>query len=174
MKLWYAARVENGTNRYRAVEGKPVMVEQSVISEVKESRQPQYKKRLTGTLDHDGDPVYEFVPVAVAVTAQGRERRRAVTGGNMPVGPSSGFAGDQARYVHNYHLEFINKAMLMVSRVSRASYAALEMDAAGYSIEAIADELSCGRDMARSYLDEGIASLITIFLIRPWSLTDAN
>lgn len=176
VKLWYAHRVENQTNQYRAVDGKPVMVERLVNVQPKERAVPtkRFKKRLTGSIDTDGDPIYEYVPYEAVLTARGTQRKPKITGGNMPVGPSSGFSGEQERYRHNRHLEFINTAMLHVGRVCRESFCALEMDAAGYPTEEIAENLDCGRDMAKSYVDEGIAILISCFYLKPWKIDDAE
>lgn len=175
VKLWFMMRRENNVNRYSAVDGKPVVVAHEFNAKTpKRPKIAQWRKRLTGELDGDGDPIYEYVTIDVALTARGTESRPSAVGGNLPTGPSSGYAGEQERYRHNAHLEFINKAMLHVSRVCPESYAALEMDAAGYPTEDVAEELNCGRDLAREYVEIGIYLLVSVFFLRPWSIGDGN
>ena len=63
-------------------------------------------------------------------------------------------------------LNFSNKAMLHVIHVNPDAHRALEMDAAGYSIDDISDEIGCGDRVAREYVSIGLAVIVSLMNLR--------
>ena len=166
VRVWFGDRVDNQQNRYSAVDGKPVVIAQEYNARERRDAVPKTKRRPTGAFDREGKPIMEIVAIADTLTATGTATRPALTGGNFPGGPSSGFEGSQSRYQHDEHLAHVKRCMAHVLVVCAEYHSALEMDAAGYPPEAITGELGCRRDMARAYVDEGIAVLCSLLLQR--------
>lgn len=148
VKLWYLDRCERREERFRAVNAQPVLL-QSVATQEQERVAQQ--------------------PWNVPLTAHGVETRPKPTTGGIVHAMDVDASGD---FTVHPDLRFIHRAMLeLINAATPDHHKALEMDAAGYDVDGIAEELGCGERLARELRGEGIAVIGAWMLVRkhlPW------
>ena len=139
---WYHDRCEAQEERFRAVRSRPVLLQSKRTNEDRGPSQQPWDQPLT---------------------ADGKETRsppkKPGLKDPLEVNARGGFELDPLK-------RFAERVMQRVRDMEPASHAALEMDAAGYNVEAIADELGCGERLAKELLSEGLASVRTLILVR--------
>lgn len=142
VSLWYVDRCERREERYRAVYTRPVLLQAAISNK-------------------------EYVPLPLwnrPLTASGKETRRPPSGNNPLKHPMDVDAAGE--FEIKPELVFIRRAMLHVINVEPSSHKALEMNAAGYDINNIAEELGCGERLARDFLGDGLAVIRSCIILR--------
>ena len=144
VSLWYDDRCEVREERYRAVRTRPVMVRE--------------KAPTVGS----GHPAQ---PWDKSLTADGRETRDPRSYGSARGGAVMNVEA-AGGYEVNHRLVLARYAMLLVINVEPMAHHALEMEAAGYALPAIAAEIGCGEPKARELLATGLSVVSTIRIVR--------
>ena len=139
--LWFRDRCEEREERFRAVNGGPVMLQSTRAIE-----------RLTQAAQPWDQPL----------TADGKATKQHEVRPGLRLGidlnANGGYTLDERR-------ERAKLIMRHVGEFDPGARDALEMMAAGYNVEAIAEEMGCGERMARGLLDDGLAVVQSCILL---------
>ncbi len=146
--LWYVGQCERREEKYRSVNAVPVSPSGTVR---------QLSDRWKAWTS-------EYIQRSSNLTANGKERhlpnlKAPALTTPMDINSKGGFRSDK-------NLIFAVRVMRHVMAVDPASHAALEMDAAGYDRQGIAEELQCGERLAETFRDAGLSVVTSCILLR--------
>lgn len=167
VSVWYQDRVDRRVARYRMVDDRPTRIDvlsedyargPDPLADAKAARPENWrtsKTRDTGTMDPNGQPVTERIPILEALTADGVPTRNRMPGRSRL---SQGIdLVEQGNYVRDYYLALAERIMLHVLLVDPEFHRALEMEAGGYPTTEIARELDYSEHTVRQILEAALA-----------------
>lgn len=126
--------------------------------------------------DHQGNLITETVDVMDTLSADGVERHAARRGLYGIPGDQSAYTGKVKPYVpeHSAAVARAQTIMVQVHMITPDGREALEMRAAGYDDQFIADDLGCGKQTARQLVEEGLTAIITLLAVQAWKIRNTK
>ncbi len=189
VRFWYEHRTRENRRRYGMVAGEPVEV--FVQPDDASSGKPWYRDRKVWALvkyremrvqTSEGGTKVERVPVfhnaLSSHVVQATETRSYKPAAVIPWGPSSRpNAPDRVEEQRQRsYRSYAEAALIHVMRCDINAHRALEMEAAGWEVKDIADELGCGLNLARAYIDIGLAYVVgyQVLVLPHWVFDEAT
>lgn len=174
ISIWYTDLTAEGATTYRQGGQKAsVALEASesrdTMADARRQRPENFRTRTV--VDEDTGQVVE-----ASLTADGRDRRYAFVSADDPSSGTRWHDGGPRRLdapapperSDGSRERYAREAMRHVARICREAHMVLEMTAAGWRFDQVADELGCGEPTARQLFEEGIGAVMSYqVLVKP-------